>query len=140
MCRATDGSAAGAPPTMAAAGADATRTQARAETTRSMRRTSAPRPPPLSTVGSAKNGPRLRAVAQSFDALFLGAVRAAEDRVVFFDPVADDMRAAIRACRCQRLDGAFEAVERVRGAVHLHLECLVVIVAAGFASGHGCLR
>src|SRR5262245_16806138 len=49
------------------------------------------------------------------------------------------MDAAVLACRCERVDRAFEAVEGVRRAVHAHLKRLVVIVAAGFTSRHGDL-
>src|SRR6266540_1533797 len=64
---------------------------------------------------------------------------AAEERPALRQPVTDDVDAACRAGRRQRVDGAFEAVEGVTAAVHHHLERFVVIVAAGFASGHGCL-
>src|SRR5262245_7274236 len=49
------------------------------------------------------------------------------------------MDAAILACRCERVDRAFEAVEGVRRAVHAQLKRLVVIVAAGFTSRTGDL-
>src|SRR6266705_2579061 len=81
----------------------------------------------------------LRAVAQRGCAFLLGAMGAAEDRVVLLDAVTDDADAAVIAGRRERMDRAFEAVERMGVSVHRHLERLVVIVAAGFASGHGCL-
>src|SRR5215510_13856502 len=43
---------------------------------------------------------------------------------------------AVLAARRQRVDRAFEAVEGVGGTVHADLKCLVVVVSAGFASGH----
>jgi len=42
-------------------------------------------------------------------------VSTAEDRVVFFDSMTDDVRAAIRASRCKGLDGTFETIECVAG-------------------------
>src|SRR5262245_52461021 len=67
----------------------------------------------------------------------LGAVDAAEDRVVLFDSVPDHAAAAMIADRRECMDSALEAVERVRASVDLDLERLVVLVAAGFALGHG---
>src|SRR3979411_538278 len=64
---------------------------------------------------------------------------AAEERAVLLEPVTDDADAAVLAGRRQRMDCAFEAVKRVGGAIHAHLERLVVIVSARFASGHGNL-
>jgi len=66
-------------------------------------------------------------------------VHAAEDRAGFLDAVTDDVRAAVRTGRRQRVDGAFEAVEGVAGAVQSDLKGLVVVIAAGFASGNGIL-
>src|SRR5262249_29457899 len=68
-----------------------------------------------------------------------GAMLAAEESAFLFEPMADDVDAAVLAGRRQRVDRALEAVEGVGRAVHAHLEGLVVVVAAGFASGHGDL-
>jgi hypothetical protein len=76
------------------------------------------------------------AVAQPGDANHLGAMLAAEEGAILLQPMPDDADAAILACRCQRVDGAFEAVERVGSTVHAHLKGLVVIVSAAFTSGH----
>jgi len=76
------------------------------------------------------------AVAQAGDAGPLGAMLAAEERPFLLEPVADDADAAIVAFRRQRMDRAFEAVEGMGGTVHAHLERLVVVVSAGFTSGH----
>jgi hypothetical protein len=85
------------------------------------------------------SGRRAEPVAQADDAGHLGAMLTAEERAVLLEPVADDADAAILAGRRQRMDRAFEAVEGMGGAVHAHLERLVVVVAAGFTSGHGDL-
>jgi hypothetical protein len=61
---------------------------------------------------------------------------AAEEGAILLEPVADDADAAILACRRQRMNGAFEAVEGVSGLAHRHLKGLVVIVSARFTSGH----
>src|SRR5437660_6388254 len=64
-------------------------------------------------------------------------MRAAKACPVRFDPVPEDPAAAMIARRRQRLDGAFEAVKRMRLAVHDDVERLVVVVPAGFALWHG---
>src|SRR5262245_29060466 len=64
----------------------------------------------------------------------------AKDRVVFFDSMADDVCATIRASWCEGLDCTFEAIECVGAAIHGYLERLVVIVPASFAFRHGGLR
>src|SRR6266436_6628656 len=70
------------------------------------------------------------------------AVSAAVDAAVLLRPVADDAAAAVGALRRERLDGALEAVERVRGASHRDLERLVVLVSADFTAccGHDAPR
>src|SRR5262249_11735877 len=80
---------------------------------------------------------RADTVAQSGDAGSLGAVLAAEESPFLLEAVAHDADAAILAFRRQRMDRTFEAVEGMGGTVHAHLERLVVIVPAGFTSGHG---
>src|SRR5271165_2266072 len=62
-----------------------------------------------------------------------------EEDAFLLQPVTDNMNAAIVAGRSQRMDRALEAVEGVGRAVHAHLKRLVVVIAAGFASGHGGL-
>src|SRR5688572_26939687 len=84
--------------------------------------------------------PALGAVAQLFHTLVLGAMVAAEHAPVLLQAVPDDPGAAVRAGGCQRLDRAFEAVEGVGLPGHHHLEGLVVIVTAAFASRHRRLR
>src|SRR4029453_12518753 len=79
---------------------------------------------------------RADAIAQAGYANGLGAVLAAEEGAVLLEPVADDADAAVLAGRRQRVDRAFETVEGVGGTVHADLKCLVVVVSAGFASGH----
>src|SRR5262249_42827030 len=79
---------------------------------------------------------RADAIAQGRYANGLGAMLAAEEGAVLLEPVADDPDAAVLAGRRQRMDRAFEAVEGVGGTVHADLKCLVVVVSAGFASGH----
>src|SRR5262245_9512927 len=142
-CLASAWSASGAPPTSAAAGTQANSEQARAVRPRIAR--DQPAPPPSVNGLDRRAGAAMElarrsdAVAQPGYALVLGAMRAAEDRSVLLEAVADDMDAAIRACRRQCVDRAFEAVEGVTRAVEGDLKRLVVVVAAGLASGHGCL-
>ena len=78
-------------------------------------------------------------VAQFGNTFLLGAVSTAKDRVVFFDPMTNDVCATIRASWCKGLDGTFETIECVAAAIHSYLERLVVIVTAGFAFRHHCL-
>src|SRR5262245_9083343 len=79
------------------------------------------------------------AIAQQWGAFTVGAVRAAIHRAGLLEPVANDGAAAVRADRRERMDRAFEAVERVTFSGDRHLEGFVVVVSAGFASSHGVL-
>src|SRR5262249_24465380 len=90
------------------------------------------------TCTKSRSRPRRRAdaIAQAGYANGLGAMLAAKEGTVLLEPVADDADAAVLAGRRQRVDRAFEAVEGVGGTVHADLKCLVVVVSAGFASGH----
>ena len=63
-------------------------------------------------------------------------MRAAEHAAVLFETVPDDPHAAMRAGGCERMNRAFEGIERVRTAVFDDLKCLVVIIAAGFTGSH----
>jgi hypothetical protein len=64
---------------------------------------------------------------------------AAEECAFLFEAMTDDMNTAIVAGWSQRMDGALKAVEGMGPAVHAHLKCLVIVISAGFASGHDCL-
>jgi hypothetical protein len=64
-------------------------------------------------------------------------VSTAKDRVVFFDSMTNDVGATIRASRCKGLDGTFETIECVAGAIHGYLESFIVVVTAGLAFRHG---
>jgi hypothetical protein len=79
-------------------------------------------------------------VAQFGYAFGLSAMRATEDGAFFFHPVTEDMDTAVRTGGRNALNGAFEAIERVRHPVDHHLKCLVVIVSAGFTLGHSASR
>jgi hypothetical protein len=72
-------------------------------------------------------------IAQFGNTFLLGAVSTTKDRVVFFDSMTNDVGATTRASRCQGLDGTFETIECVAGAIHDYLESLVVFVTAGLA-------
>ena len=67
------------------------------------------------------------------------AVDATENLSIRFNAVSDDPAMAMRANWRERVNRAFEAVERVRHTVHDHLKRLVVVVSAGFAFGHDLL-
>ena len=76
------------------------------------------------------------AVDKAFDALMLGAMDAAIDRVVVLHAMADNAAVAMRADGGERGDGAFKAVEHVRPTSHEHLKGLIVLVAAYFTLCH----
>ena len=52
-------------------------------------------------------------IAQLRHAFLFSAMNTAKDRIVLFNSVADNMRTAMRASRCEGLDRAFEAVKDV---------------------------
>src|SRR5206468_1926185 len=64
------------------------------------------------------------------DALFVGAMGAAEKCAARFNAVADDFAAAMLAFRSQRVDRALEAIEIAGAAIHVDLKRLVVVVSA----------
>jgi hypothetical protein len=61
---------------------------------------------------------------------------AAEKGARLLQAMPEDAGAAMIAGWRKRVDGAFEAVERMRLAVHRDLKRLVVVVAASFARSH----
>src|SRR5687767_5536934 len=77
------------------------------------------------------------AVAEALHACLFGAVAAAENAVIGFETMADDAHAAMGARRRERVDRAFEAVERLCPAALGDLESLVVVVTASVAFRHG---
>ncbi len=70
------------------------------------------------------------------DAFFVGAVSAAEEGARGFDPVTDDLAAAMFAFGGQRMYGALKTIEIMRDAVDDDLETLVVIIPANFTTSH----
>ena len=60
---------------------------------------------------------RLGTIAQLRHAFLFGAMSTAKDRAVFFNPVADYVRATMRASRCEGLNCTFKAVKGVGAAV-----------------------
>src|SRR5687767_6566760 len=80
--------------------------------------------------------PVLNAVVKSADARLGGAVGAAVERTAAFDAMTDDLAAAMRALGRERVNRAFERVERMRLPLHGHGEGLIVVVAAYFALSH----
>jgi molybdopterin biosynthesis enzyme len=79
----------------------------------------------------------LHPIAKLSHALPFGAVVAAKERAVLFQPMTDNSDAAGCAVGSERVNGAFEAVVCVPLSFHNDLKCLVVIIAAGFADWHG---
>jgi hypothetical protein len=61
---------------------------------------------------------------------------ATEDLSVGFHAVPDDPAVAVRANRCQGVDCALEAIERVMLAGDNHFKRLVIFVFANFAFTH----
>src|SRR6185312_11884841 len=64
------------------------------------------------------------------------AVGAAVEGPVCFHAVPDDTAATVRADGREFVDGAFEAVEHVRGAGGDYLKGKVIVVPAHLTSGH----
>jgi len=79
-------------------------------------------------------------VTQAAHAFDLSAMLAAEECAFLFQPVANDMNTTIVAGRSQRMDRALKAIEGMGRAVHGHLKGLIIVISAGFASGHDCLH
>lgn len=75
-------------------------------------------------------------IAQLVNAFLFGAMCTAEDRIVFFNAMTDNVCATSRASWCERLDCALKAIECVGAAIHSHPERFVVIVSASFAYWH----
>jgi hypothetical protein len=69
-------------------------------------------------------------VSEAGDAGGLGAVHAAIENSMVFEPVTDDPASTMRARRCEHLDRTFEAVKNVGLAALADRECLIVVVAA----------
>ena len=61
---------------------------------------------------------------------------AAEDFSSLLHAVTDDPAVAVRADRCQRVDRALEAIERVTLAGYDHFKRLVIFIFANFACSH----
>ena len=69
-------------------------------------------------------------------ALALGAMLATIKAARLLHAVPHDPDSAVIAGRCERMNGALEAVVGMRLAVHRDLKGLVVVVAAGFTCSH----
>jgi hypothetical protein len=50
--------------------------------------------------------------------------------------MADYFASAMLAFGSQRLDGAFEAIEQMRFAIHRNFERLVIVISTTFTSSH----
>jgi hypothetical protein len=61
---------------------------------------------------------------------------ATEDLSIGFYAVSDDPAVAVGADRRQRVDRAFEAIERVTLPGNNHLERFVILILANFACSH----
>jgi hypothetical protein len=70
----------------------------------------------------------------------IAAMLAAENLITVLDAMPDDAAAAVGARGRQRVNRAFEGIERVALAVQRHRKRLGIVVAANFTNGHGSLR
>jgi hypothetical protein len=77
-----------------------------------------------------------RIVDDCHSALSMRTMSAAVECAIRLDPVADDPAVTMATDWREFLDGALEAVERVRLARGDHLEGLVIVIPANFASRH----
>lgn len=78
-------------------------------------------------------------MSSPFNAAHLGAMVAAIHLAAGFHTVADDVAITVVALRRERVDRAFETVERMALTVSDDLKRLVVIVPANFTPHHGSL-
>src|SRR5215510_16255357 len=90
---------------------------------------------PIPPTQLGANGVR-RVVDDLVDAFGVCAVRAAVERALRLDAVADDFTTTVLAYRRQFVDSTLEAVERVRAAGGDDLEGHFVVVTAHLAVGH----
>jgi len=65
-----------------------------------------------------------------------GAMCAAENPAISLDTVSDDGAIAVGAARGERMDRAFERIERAATPALLYGEALVVVVAADITGSH----
>jgi hypothetical protein len=88
-------------------------------------------------VHAERREPTLHAIVDARNATRLGTVRATIECASRLDAVPDDLAMAMGACRGKSMDGALEAVERVRRTPCTdHLKRLVVIVSADVTLRH----
>jgi hypothetical protein len=80
--------------------------------------------------------PRLQAICLPAHALFADAVGTAKQPAGHFQTMANDADTTGGAYRRKGMKCALEAVEMVRSAVHDDLKGLVIMISAGFTSGH----
>jgi hypothetical protein len=95
------------------------------------------RPPSLHHRITRLSRQRLTAISQFRFAAFPRTIGAAENPATArLDPVADNLAAAMLACRCDHLNGAFETVENVGFAASSNLESFIVVVTAKLTFRH----
>src|SRR5690349_11409809 len=75
-------------------------------------------------------------IADVSDPCLMRAIRATIHLPVRLDAMPDDLASAMRACRRDRVNRAFEAVEDVCATAKSNFERLVVFVPADLASRH----
>ena len=73
---------------------------------------------------------------ESSHTFLMRAVGATINVATGFDPMADDLAAAMLALGPERVDGAFKAVEIMGDAVHHDFERLIIFVSTDFTLGH----
>jgi hypothetical protein len=84
----------------------------------------------------ARINTRLDSVAKTFNAFALGAMLATVKCAALLQAMPDNANSTMSAGWCERMNGAFEAVEGMRLAAHRDLKRLVVVIAAGFTCSH----
>jgi hypothetical protein len=88
--------------------------------------------------GAQFDAPRLalHAILQRGDAFLVRAMSATEKRPGNFNAVPDDFTVAMLAMRRQGMNGALEAIEKVRFTVHNDFDRFVIFVSADFTAHH----
>jgi hypothetical protein len=81
-------------------------------------------------------GPNSSPIAQLADPDLVRAMGTTVESALRFQPMPDDLAAAMRTGGRECMDGAFKAIKGVGLARHPNFECLVVVIAAYIASSH----
>jgi len=86
------------------------------------------------------NGGPLGVISNRCHPAHSGTVSTTVKHTISFDPMSYDLATTVLAFRREPVDGALEAVERMRRASRSYLECEMVVIPAYFALSHDFLH